>query len=66
MTLARGANTANVLNNDNVEISALSFSHAFGGGTDPESVEASFTVSARTPTGQVVDQDFKTVVYLRK
>lgn len=66
MTISRGTNPASILNNDNVQVSALSFSHAFGGGTDPESVEASFTVSARTPTGQIVNQNFKTIVYLRK
>lgn len=66
MTISRGTNPASILNNDNVQVSALSFSHAFGGGTDPESVDASFTVSARTPTGQIVNQNFKTIVYLRK
>jgi prepilin-type N-terminal cleavage/methylation domain-containing protein len=57
------------LNNSNVSISNLNFTHreASGDGqTNPESVTASFTVVAKTQTGSVYTQDFTTTDYLRK
>jgi hypothetical protein len=68
MTLSRGANPAVVLNNSNVQISSLNFTHntASGDGVSPESLAASFTVSSKTATGQIYSQDFSTLTYLRK
>lgn len=68
ITIARNANPPQTLNNSNVEISTLIFDHksASGGGNVPESVKASFTLSAKTPGGMTMSQDFSSTNYLRK
>lgn len=67
MRLCRGAcSPAKGLNSDNVQVSNLSFTHTFAGGSNPESVQANFTLSADTPGGLVVSQNFSTTKYLRK
>jgi type II secretory pathway pseudopilin PulG len=57
-----------MLNNDNVAISNLVFTHdsISGNSIKPESLESAFTVSARTPNGDLVTQDFSTTIYLKK
>lgn len=66
LLLKRGAGTAAPLNSDSVAVSDFRVRHLFDGGTDPESVEVSFLLSAKTPTGGSVTQSFETTVYLRK
>ncbi len=62
LNFTEGANPPAVLNNSNVEISNLVFIHI----TNPENIKASFTISARTPNGMIVSEDFSTTKYLRK
>lgn len=50
-----------VLNNSNVQISGLVFTH----GNSPEYIRAEFTVSATTPNGMAVTENFFTQKYLR-
>ena len=64
--IQRGVAPAKILNNSNVEITNLLFTHKNPGGGNPESVEASFTVSARTATGAVFTEEFFTVKYIRR
>ncbi len=54
------------LNNSNVSVTRLSFLHtlASGNGINPESVSASTTLTAKTPTGALISEDFSTVMYL--
>ena len=66
LTLARGGGIAAAINNSNIAISALSFKHCYQGGLAPESVEVAFTLSARTPSGAIISQDFSTGASLRK
>jgi hypothetical protein len=70
MLLKTGSNPAgDVLNNSNVQISKLYFLHTLssGSGTNPETIEFSFIVSARTPNGLVISQQFATTtVSLRR
>ncbi len=66
--LGRSSNPPQTLNNTNVQISNLTFTHisASGDGINPESITAALTVSARTPNGQIISKDFSTTNYLRK
>lgn len=68
IVISRGPNPAQPLNNSNIEVNSLNFEHASasGDGTTPESVRSSFTLDSRTPTGEVISQDFSTTNYLRK
>ena len=66
MEISRGGNPAQLLANDNVSVTDLDFKHEFAGGTGPESVKTMFTLSARTPRGQVMTEDFTTTSYIRK
>jgi Tfp pilus assembly protein PilE len=58
-------NGANI-SNTNVTVSNLVFIHAYQGGANPESVEAGFTISAKTPNGATVTQIATTTRYVRK
>ena len=62
LNLSRAGNPSLPLNNSNVGISNLLFSHD----TNPEYVKADFTVNAKTVNGMPVSQDFSMVKYLRK
>ena len=66
--LARLGNLANStqLNNSNTTVTNLSFKHCGAGGNNPESVEAMFTLTARTPNGMSMSRDFFTSDYIRK
>jgi type II secretory pathway pseudopilin PulG len=57
-----GASTTN----SNVIVSNLVFIHTYAGGTNPDSVEAGFTISALTPDGKTVTQAASTTRYIRK
>ena len=65
-TIKRGAGAAQTLNNDNVQVTTLSFRHLYPGGTNPESVETALTLSARTPNGFIITEDFSSTNYLRR
>lgn len=56
------------LNGVNVKVTRLGFLHtlASGNGIDPESVTASTTLTALTPNGQTISEDFSTTVYVRR
>lgn len=60
MTLSKAGGPANVLNNANVTVTNVNFVHCYPGGTNPESVEAHFTLSARTTNGVMMSKDFFT------
>ncbi len=66
--ITEGANPPQTLNNTNVQVSGLQFDHesASGDGLQPESVAASFTVSARTPNGAIISRDFSKTTYIRR
>jgi len=50
------------LNNSNVQVSNLVFTH----NSNPENVEAVFTLSTRTLNGTTISQDFFTTKFLRR
>ena len=56
------------LNGQDIQVSSLTFLHtiASGNGVDPESVQANATLTARTPNGMLLSQDFSTTVYVRR
>lgn len=68
ITIQDGAVPVQTLNNSNVRIARLGFMHtlASGSGVNPESITASTTVTARTPNGMVLSQDFTTTIYVRR
>jgi prepilin-type N-terminal cleavage/methylation domain-containing protein len=69
MVISQGDNPQQVvLNNSNVEISPnIKVSpEIFTYSSELENVQANFTVSAKTPNGMTVSQDFFTGKYLRK
>lgn len=68
MRLNRGANSPQVLNNTNITISNLVFTHTVssGDGIAIESVSASFTINVKTPEGLQFSEDFHTIKYIRK
>ena len=57
-----------LLNNSNVKVSNLVFTReaASGGGINPESISASFTLTATAENGMLINQNFTTTKYLRK
>ena len=61
-------NSSNILNNSNVAISNLVFIHTYDPSNplNPDSVEAGFKISAKTPQGSTISQTASTTVYLRK
>ena len=71
VTIKRGAAAARVINNSNTRISCPvggCFTHvaASGDGINPESLAASFVISATTSEGLAFSQPFATVKYLRR
>lgn len=66
MLLSRSGNPGIPLNNSNVSVSDLVVTRCWPGPSDPESIAPHFTISARTPSGALLTQDFFTTVYLRK
>lgn len=65
LQIQKGVAAPITLNNGNIVVSALTFTH-IGSGSNQESLEASFTLTTRTATGQIFSQDFSTAKYLRK
>lgn len=55
-----------LLNNANIEIISLSFKRCSNGGINPESVETSIILGARTPNGSIVSRTFSSVNYLQR
>lgn len=68
MRIQENDEPAQTLNNSNVSIADLSFTHALStsDGLDPESISASFIVYATTTDGHVLSRDFSSLEYLRK
>jgi type II secretory pathway pseudopilin PulG len=66
LTLSKEGGPADVLNNSNMTVSNMNFVHCYLGGTNPESVEAHFTLSARTPNGTLMSKDFFTSDYIHR
>ncbi|KKW18275.1 MAG: hypothetical protein A2131_00525 [Candidatus Sungbacteria bacterium GWC2_49_10] len=66
MRIQRNAGPVRTLNNSNVKVSGVAFTHMYSGAENPESVEARFRVSARTPGGVDFTEDFFTVKYVRR
>lgn len=68
ITLARGSAAAQVLNNDDVWLSGLTFTHTLssGDGINPESLRTAFTLSIRTPNGAVISRTFSGISYIRQ
>lgn len=68
ITASDGTMTLNgtPLNNSNVTVSNLVFIRTYAGGTNPESIEAGFTTSAKTPTSIIISEIASTTRYLRK
>lgn len=57
-----------ILNTSGAQVSNLSFAHrmASGDGINPESLNAGFTLTAKSPGGISLSQDFFSSAYLRK
>ena len=55
-----------LLNSPGVQISNLSFIHCWGGGSNPDSIETSFTLSTRNTNGMPLSQDFSSTEYVRR
>ncbi len=53
------------LNNSNIEVKNLIFTHNYNGVSE-ESVQANFTLDSKTANGMSVSQDFSTTKYVRK
>ena len=67
MTITRGSPAVTeTLNNSNVSVSALLFTHTYNGGGNPESMDIQFTVSARDARGTIISEDFFSTIYARK
>jgi prepilin-type N-terminal cleavage/methylation domain-containing protein len=68
MTIRRGTGPEIILNNSNTNISGLLFTHTYdsGNGQKPESITVNFTLSALTPNGIAVSQDFTDTIFIRK
>lgn len=66
--IQRGSNPAEVLNNANISIISLAFTHtnSLGNGIDPESIEVQMMIAATTSSGRILERDFYTIKYLRK
>lgn len=66
LRLKEGGGAATNLNNDAVQISNLVFTDIPAASGKPEGVQASFTLTAKTPNGSALSQDFTITKYLRK
>lgn len=66
--IKKGTEPEQALNNSNVQVKRLGFFHTLPttNGINPESIEASTTIEARTPNGMIVSRDFETTVYLKR
>lgn len=56
----------NKLNNSNTTVTDLVFIETYAGGSNPDSVEAGFTISATTPTGSTISETASTTNYIQK
>jgi hypothetical protein len=56
------------LNNTNITVSDLEYTYtkSEGNGVAPERIDTTFTVTAKTPTGATVSQEFSITNYVRK
>jgi prepilin-type N-terminal cleavage/methylation domain-containing protein len=65
MVIKRGGNPEVLLNNSNVEIENLLFTHNYESASQ-ENVQVSFTIKAKMLNGMSVSQEFSTIKYVRK
>jgi type II secretory pathway pseudopilin PulG len=68
LTMTKAGGSEIILNNTNVEVRDIQFTHTEGSGdgVNPESVTAVLLLSARTDTGAVLLRQATTTVYLRQ
>lgn len=66
LEISRNGLLATALNSPYIQVKDLVFTHNFGGGVNPESVQASFKIDALTPNGMTITQQFSTTKFLRK
>lgn len=66
VSLGRAGNPGLPLNNTNVSVSNFEVARCWPNPSSPEYVEPRFTITARTPNGALLTQDFFTTVYIRK
>lgn len=68
MQIQEGVIPLQTINNSNVRITSLTFTHASASadGINPESISAVFTIGVTTSDGFVFSRDFSTMKYLRK
>ncbi|HVV39081.1 MAG TPA: prepilin-type N-terminal cleavage/methylation domain-containing protein [Candidatus Paceibacterota bacterium] len=64
-TLAKSGTTLGITSPD-VQVSNLEFTHCWAGGSNPESIETTFTLSTRNSSGAQVSQDFSSTEYVRR
>ena len=55
-----------IINDTDTTMRDLVFVHAYSGSADPESVEAGFTLTMRTPSGALISFAASTTRYIRK
>jgi type II secretory pathway pseudopilin PulG len=65
LQISRNNASSQILNSSNVQLTNLIFNHQTSG-SGAEWVTASFTLSARTPNGQMISQNFETTKYVRR
>lgn len=66
MTISKNDSSAIPLNNSDISVSNLSFFQDYAGGTSPQSVRFSFTLTGKTPNGVDVAHDFSGEKFIRK
>jgi type II secretory pathway pseudopilin PulG len=68
MQYAENGAAPQILNNTNIGVTGLQFTHAQASsdGIDPESVQAIVTIAATTTDGHVFSRSFTAIKYLRK
>ena len=66
VSISRGGGAPLIINSPDVLVSNLSFTQCWGGGSNPDSVATSFTLSSRDLNGESVSQDFSSTDYVRR
>jgi type II secretory pathway pseudopilin PulG len=66
ITISKNNATPVTLNNPDILVSNLIFDHIYDGGTSPESLKYSFTLTGKTPNGANISQNFVGEKFIRK
>ena len=66
VTISKNSGADVVFNNPDVSVSNLNFKQNYNGGTNPKSVNFSFTITSRSLGGVIISQDFAGEKYFRK